>query len=154
MSAHGAQKLFGWFAGPGLTHTGEFMVKLGWRQGRFFGTAAALGEAGSGLLVAIGLLYPYAPALMILMMLTAILTVHIGKGFFVATNGFELPMVYSAGALILALTGPGDYSVDRFLGLDWFYSPVNSWWAIGVAAAIAILNSLLRRPTPPPTAVR
>ena len=34
MAAHGAQKLFGWFGGYGLTGTGNFMEQLGFRPGR------------------------------------------------------------------------------------------------------------------------
>ncbi len=148
-AAHGAQKLFGWFGGYGLRNTGEFMVKLGWQQGRFFATAASLAETTAGVLIALGFLWPLGPALMILMMLTAALTVHIKNGFFNAKNGYELPLVYAMSALILAFTGPGSYSLDRFLGLDWLYSPRNDWIAIGLAVGMAIINVVLRRPAPP-----
>ena len=40
LAGHGAQKLFGWFGGYGLHTTGEFMVQLGFRNGRAFATAA------------------------------------------------------------------------------------------------------------------
>ena len=33
MAAHGAQKLFGWFGGYGLTGTGGFFEGLGFRPG-------------------------------------------------------------------------------------------------------------------------
>jgi len=145
IAAHGAQKLFGWFGGYGLRNTGEFMAKLGWRQGRFFATAASLAETTGGVLVALGFLWPLGPALMILMMLTATLTVHIGNGFFADTKGVELPMLYAMGALILAFTGPGVYSLDRLLGLDWFYSARNAWIAIGIAVVIALANVVVRR---------
>ena len=148
-AAHGAQKLFGWFGGYGLKNTGEFMVKLGWQQGRFFGTAASLAETSAGVLIALGFLWPIGPALMILMMLTASLTVHIKNGFFNAKNGYELPMVYAMSALVLTFTGPGDYALDQLLGLDWLYSPRSGWVAVGAAVVIAIINVVLRRPAPP-----
>lgn len=139
-AAHGAQKLFGWFGGYGLKNTGEFMVKLGWQQGRFFGTAASVTETTAGVLIALGFLWPLGPALMILMMLTAALTVHVKNGFFNAKNGYELNVVYGMSALILTFTGPGEYSLDRFLGLDRFYSPRNDWIAIVAAVVIALAN--------------
>ena len=71
MAAHGAQKLFGWFGGYGLTGTGEFMVQLGFRPGRLFAGVAASTEVASGLLVALGLLGPVGPALMISVMIVA-----------------------------------------------------------------------------------
>lgn len=151
-AAHGAQKLFGWFGGYGLKNTGEFMVKLGWQQGRFFGTAASLAETTAGLLIALGFLWPLGPGLMIVMMLTAALTVHIKNGFFNTNNGYELPLVYAMSAVILTFTGPGDYSLDRFLGLDWFYSARIDWIAIGVAVLIGIINVIVRRPSAPSAA--
>jgi putative oxidoreductase len=47
MAAHGAQKLFGWFGGHGLTATGGFFKALGFRPGRFFATLAATSEVGT-----------------------------------------------------------------------------------------------------------
>ena len=41
MAAHGAQKLFGWFGGHGLTGTTGFMEMLGFRPARPFALAAA-----------------------------------------------------------------------------------------------------------------
>jgi putative oxidoreductase len=152
LASHGAQKLFGWFGGGGLNKTGEFFVKLGWNQGRSFATAAGLDELGSGLLVAVGILGPVGPALMAVVLLTATLTVHVRNGFFATKNGVELPMVYVMGALLLAFTGPGVYSFDHILGLEWLSTPNNAWIAFGVAAVIALINYVVRRPPPPATA--
>jgi putative oxidoreductase len=149
-AAHGAQKLFGWFGGYGLKTTGEFMIKLGWQRGRFFGTAASLAETTAGVLIALGFLWPVGPALLIRMMLTAALTVHVKKGLFNDKGGYELNLIYAMSALVLTFTGPGDYSLDRFLGLKWFYSSRNDWIAVGVAVVIALANVVLaRRPAPP-----
>lgn len=150
-AAHGAQKLFGWFGGYGLKNTGEFMVTLGFPQGRLFGAAAAVAETASGVLVAIGLLWPLGPALMIVMMLTAALTVHVKNGFFNMSNGYELPLVYAMSALVLTFTGPGAYSLDRLIGFDRFYDPRIDWIVIAVAVLIGLANSGLRRaPAPAP----
>lgn len=40
MAAHGAQKLFGWFGGPGLRETAAGMEHLGFRPGLPFALAA------------------------------------------------------------------------------------------------------------------
>jgi uncharacterized membrane protein YphA (DoxX/SURF4 family) len=34
LAAHGTQKLFGWFGGPGLDAIGQFLVMLGFSAGR------------------------------------------------------------------------------------------------------------------------
>src|SRR6476660_2783299 len=89
MAAHGAQKLFGWFGGYGLNKTGEFFVHLGFRPGRAFAGAASVSEITGGLLVALGLLGPIGPALMISVMIVAAFTVHWENGLFAANNGIE-----------------------------------------------------------------
>ena len=44
MAAHGAQKMFGWFGGPGLNRTGGLFEGLGFRPGVPFAAAAGLSE--------------------------------------------------------------------------------------------------------------
>lgn len=44
LSAHGVQKLFGWFGGYGFRGTGGFLDSLGFRPGALFALAAGLGE--------------------------------------------------------------------------------------------------------------
>src|SRR6266850_5332092 len=105
MAAHGAQKLFGWFGGYGLTKTGEFFVGLGFRPGRTFAALASVTEITSGLLVAIGFLGPIGPALMISVMIVAAITVHWEHGLFAANNGIEVPLLYATAALVFALAG-------------------------------------------------
>jgi putative oxidoreductase len=62
LAAHEAQKLFGWFGGPGLDATGQGMAMLGFHPGRRHALMAGLVEAGGGLLLALGFLTPAAAA--------------------------------------------------------------------------------------------
>ena len=55
-AAHGAQKLFGWFGGPGLDGTGQFFTMIGFSPGRRHALMAGLAETGGGLLLALGLI--------------------------------------------------------------------------------------------------
>jgi putative oxidoreductase len=149
MAAHGAQKLFGWFGGYGLAGTGGFFEQqLGFRPGRLFALAAGLGEFGGGVLMALGLFGPVGPALVIAVMIVAMLTVHVGHGFFATKNGIELPLLFAAGAVTLALTGPGRFSLDALLGLEPLITPrvVAAALAVGVLAGLA--NLAVRRATP------
>src|SRR5215210_2975452 len=117
MAAHGAQKLFGWFGGYGLSKTGEFFAHLGFRPGRAFAAVASVTEITSGLLVALGLLGPIGPALMISVMIVAMITVHWEHGLFAGNNGIEVPLLYATVALGLGLIGYGSYSLDAWLGI-------------------------------------
>lgn len=151
MAAHGAQKLFGWFGGHGLAGTGGFFESIGFKPGKLFAAAAGLGELGSGVLLALGLLGPIGPALMISVMIVAMLTVHRNAGFFAMSNGIELPLLYAAGAVALALTGPGSFSLDALLGLGWLSSPALAITVIAVAA-FGALGTLAIRRAPKPVA--
>src|SRR5688572_8486630 len=93
MTAHGAQKLFGWFGGTGLTGTGAWFETLGFRPGVVFALLAGATEVSGGVCFALGLFGPLPSALILAVMVVAIVTVHVGHGFFAANNGVELPVL-------------------------------------------------------------
>src|ERR671919_914762 len=72
-AAHGAQKLFGAFGGPGLSKMIEMMGPLG-----FFVT---IGEFFGGLGLIFGFLSRFSAASLIVIMIGAIVTVHGRHGF-------------------------------------------------------------------------
>lgn len=145
VAAHGAQKLFGWFGGHGLQATGQFFGQLGFHPGRLFAAAASLGELTSGLLIALGLFGPVGPALLLAVMVVAAITVHWRNGLFATTNGIELPLLYSIAAIRFALTGPGRYSLDKALGLQWTWTPTVIWIALIAGFFGGVFNLVLRR---------
>jgi putative oxidoreductase len=148
MVAHGGQKLFGWLGGYGLTGTGGFFEQLGFRPGRAFAAAASVSEIAAGVLLVLGFLGPIGPALLLSVMIVAAVSVHWNHGLFAATNGIEVPLLYATGALTLALTGPGAYSLDAVLGLGRLWSPGLEWAAIGAGVLAAVVNLAARRPAP------
>jgi putative oxidoreductase len=149
LAAHGAQKLFGWFGGYGLKGTGGYFESvLGYRPGIVFAAGAGLGEFGGGLLTALGLLNPIGPALIVMVMVVATLTVHIKQGFFNSNNGYELPLAYIAGALAIAFVGSGAYSLDDVLGLGTFADAGRTWLIMAIAVVLALINTVIRRPAP------
>jgi len=144
-AAHGSQKLFGWFGGYGISGTGAFFESIGFRPGKRFALAAGSGEFLGGLLLALGFLGPIGPALMVSVMLVAILTVHRGHGFFAEKNGAEMAILYISGAFLVAVVGPGQYSVDEILGLDSTFPHIFTWIALGCGTLGALGAIALRR---------
>src|SRR4051794_18136136 len=142
MAAHGSQKLFGWFGGYGLAGTGGYFEQLGFRPGRAYAAAASTTEVVGGLLVALGLLGPIGAALVLSVMVVAAVTVHWKSGFFAQSNGIEVPFLYAAGAVALALAGPGQFSVDALLGLEWLWTPQIAVLALAVGVFGAVGNLL------------
>jgi putative oxidoreductase len=152
MAAHGSQKLFGWFGGYGINGTGGYFEALGFRPGRLFAATAGLAEVGGGLLVAVGLFEPIGAALILSVMIVAAVSVHWQHGIFAMTNGIEVPLLYGAGAVALAMTGPGAYSLDAVLGLTTLWTPELTWGSLAIAAVGGAANLALRRPLPQPAA--
>src|SRR5262245_13973019 len=145
MAAHGAQKLLGWFGGYGIAGTGQFLEDLGFRPGRLFATLAAVSETFGGLLIALGFLGPIGPAVVLATMIVATVSVHWGHGLFAITNGIELPLLYAAVAIGLALTGYGRYSVDALLGLSALWTPEATWMAVFIGIVGGFGNLALRQ---------
>lgn len=117
VAAHGAQKLFGWWGGPGMANWTKSVERLRIRPAQPWAWVAALSEFGGGLLLALGLLSPLGSLAIVGVMLVAIATVHLSKGFWVTKGGYEFNLAIIGGAVALAFTGPGAYSLDTPLGI-------------------------------------
>ncbi len=109
LAGHGTQKLFGWFGGHGVKGTGGWMESIGLKPGVALAILVGLAELIGGLLFAIGLWFPVAAALIVIVMLGAIFSVHIKNGYWVDKGGIEYPFILLVLALALAFIGPGTY---------------------------------------------
>lgn len=147
LAVHGAQKLFGWFGGYGLNGTGQFLESLGFHPGRRHALLAGLAETGGGLLLALGLFTPLGSAAIISVMLVAIFSVHIQKGFFGQNGGYEYNLVLTVAALTLAFTGSGSLSVDALL--NYGDGGAVSGLAALVAGVLGAVISLAQRKVAP-----
>lgn len=113
--AHGTQKLFGWFGGRGIKGAAAGMDAMGFRPGLANALMAGLGEAGGGLLLALGAATPAGAAAATGAMAAAV-EVHRPSGFFNSSGGYEYPAFLGLAATGLALCGPGRISVDQATG--------------------------------------
>ena len=112
---HGAQKLFGWFGGYGLKGTGGWFESIGMKPGVTMALLAGLAELIGGLLFALGLFTPIAGILIALTMVMAIMKVHAPNGLWSTANGYEYNLTLLVVAIGIALTGPGQYALDKFI---------------------------------------
>ncbi|HEV2056580.1 MAG TPA: DoxX family protein [Methylomirabilota bacterium] len=119
--AHGAQKVFGWFGGPGLRGViTYFRQSLGVPAP--LTVLAALTEYCGGLAMIVGVLVRPAAVGLIIVMLVAIATVHWRHGFFLnwslepgKGHGFEMNLALIGMALAVLVGGAGAVSVDRLI---------------------------------------
>jgi putative oxidoreductase len=108
-AAHGAQKLFGAFEGPGLSKIVEMMGPLGY--------PVTIGEFFGGLGLIVGFLCRFSAAALIVIMLGAIGMVHGKNGFFLNNGGFEYNLSLIGLLVPILIAGPGRFAVGRFLPL-------------------------------------
>ena len=117
IAAHGSQKLFGWFGGPGLSGMkgwlgGGSRLRPAW----FWSIMAGLSEFGGGVLLAAGFLSPLGSLGVIAAMLMAIILAHWPR-FWASNGGLEFPLIMLTSALVVGITGPGRYSLDVAFGI-------------------------------------
>jgi putative oxidoreductase len=113
--AHGSQKLFAAFGGPGITGVTGFFHSAHIPVPGVTAWVVALTEFVGGLLLVLGLATRVAAALLSVVMLVAVLAVHLPHGFFAQHGGAELPLAYLAGLVALMLFGGGALSADAHL---------------------------------------
>jgi len=118
--AHGAQKVFGWFGGHGLTGTVGYFKNVV----HVPTPLAYLGpfvEFVGGIALAFGLFTKFAALGILVMMLVATLKVHLSSGFFLSgkgdgkSQGYEYSLTLAVISLVLVLLGGGLYSIDSLI---------------------------------------
>jgi putative oxidoreductase len=103
--AHGAQKLFGFLAPPGMSSFPPFSL---------MGVAGIL-EFFGGLLLLLGLFTRPVAFILSGLMAVAYFMAHAPGGFWPLQNKGELAVLYCFIFLFLSVAGGGEWSVDRQL---------------------------------------
>ena len=106
----------GWPKVKDLSKPIGFVKGTGWPGGATFAVLFSLLEFFGGIALIFGLLTQFVAILLVLEMLatTVFSKVKLNKKFIL---GYELDLAYAAFALVLALLGPGAWSLDRILGI-------------------------------------
>ncbi|MEP7202360.1 MAG: DoxX family protein [Ilumatobacteraceae bacterium] len=139
LAYHGYNKFFG---PGGLQGTARWFDGIGMRWPRWQARLAATTEVGSGVMMAAGFLTPLAAAGMIGIMTVAIVVEHWKVGFFIfkPNQGWEYCASIAVTAFVVAMIGPGRWSVDHAVGIEWHgWTGAVIAGVVGVGAALAQL---------------
>lgn len=139
-AVHGAQKVFGWWGGPGLTGWEGAMAHMGFRPARLFAVTSALAELGGGLLLAFGLLTPLAAAALVAQAVVIVGHVHWQNGFFNSKSGIEFPLLLGLAAAAVGIAGGSAVGVDAFVGFTLAPSADVALVVAGVVAGLVALT--------------
>jgi putative oxidoreductase len=140
--AHGLQKVFGLWGGPGIGGFAQALQTFGFQQATTLAWVTGIGELVGGACVILGAVTPLAAAGLLAIMINVVL-LKLGNGFFIAgpagPNAFELELVLGLAAASLVLAGPGRIALDN--GRAWHRRPA-SWGVlclvIGIASAVLV----------------
>ena len=140
--AHGMQKVFGLWGGPGIDGFARMLEGFGFQQATTLSWVTGITELVAGAFVVLGFLTPLAAAGLLAIMINTV-ALKFGNGFFIASpagaGAVELEVVLGLAAAALVLTGPGRVALDN--GRAWHRRPA-SWGVlalvIGVAAAVLV----------------
>jgi putative oxidoreductase len=131
MGFHGTQKLFGWWDGGGLDRAEKFFAAQGFRPPRLMALVAGATETCGAVLLGTGALSVLGTA-MLTGVLTNVTALHLRNGLDGKKHGFEFELMILAGVVAIGLCGPGDLSVDHWLGV----TSGAPWGPVAVAAGV------------------
>jgi len=113
IGAHGLQKIYGIWGGPGIENFSNFIGSLGFEPPLVWAWAAALSEAIGGMLLVLGILPRLSALSIAATMGVAIYKVH-WNGLFASNGGFEYPLLILCACVAIIIAGAGRISVlDR-----------------------------------------
>ncbi len=147
LAAHGVQKLFGWFDGPGMAKWEQGLQAQGFKPARFWAYLNILGEVGGGLSLIFGFLTPLGAAGGVGAMFMAMVKTHWKNGFFNSKRGIEFTVAMLAIAIAIGLAGPGTISLDNLFGIVLPYPILFIVLAV-IAVLVDIVGLMISRPAP------
>ena len=143
VGAHGLQKVFGLFNGPGIGGTARILESLGYTaQPTLLAWVTGLSELIGAVLIVLGL-FTQIGAAAILGVAANMIYVQWSGGFF-EPRGFEFELLLAGVAFALLFTGSGRIALD--VNTPWRRRPVPfGFFFLLVAAAAAVVVIVLAR---------
>jgi putative oxidoreductase len=136
-AAHGAQKVFGWWGGPGMAGWRGAMAQMHFRPPTLWAGISSGTELVGGLFLALGFLMPLTTAALIAQSIVIMVVAHLARGFWNTKGGIEFSLTLAAAVTALAATGAGRFSIDAAIGAAFSPTARLGFFALGLAAGIA-----------------
>lgn len=137
--AHGAQKIFGLWGGPGPEGFTQRLAGFGYSNAATLAWATGIGEMVLGAFVVLGILTPFAAAGLLAIKVNAVL-LKAGNGFFIASlagaDAVEFDVVLGLAAACLVFTGPGRVALDSG---PWHRRPAWGVLALLIGVVVALV---------------
>ena len=93
----------------------EWFTSMGMPLPKLNALLATGTETAGFILIFLGLATRIISIPLMVVMIVAITTVHLGNGFEAGNNGFEIPIYYMLMLFSLLITGPGKFSLDALI---------------------------------------
>lgn len=144
--AHGMQKVFGMWGGPGVDGFARSLQDFGYQQSTTLSWVGGIAEMVAGAFVVLGIVTPFAAAGLLAIKINAVL-LKLGTGYFITsaagTDAVEFDVVLGLAAAALVLAGPGRIAFDN--GRAWQRRPAWGVLALLFGVAVGVLVYLLLR---------
>lgn len=142
--AHGLQKAFGWWGGPGMDGFETTLADMGYRHADLLTYLATFGQIAAGVLLVLGLFTPLAAAGALAYLINGVLAEAVlaheeARLSDFLTDGHEYKAFLVCAVAAIILIGPGRYGFDA--GRGWARRPfIGSFAALllGIGGGIAI----------------
>ncbi len=136
--AHGYNKRFG---KGGINRTAKWFAEVGMRVPKLQANLASLTELGCGLALVLGFATPIAAAALIALMVVAIVVAHRHNGYFIFRpgQGWEYCAAILSAAIVIALIGPGSWSLDSAIDLNY-----SNWVSLSIAIALGFGSAVIQ----------
>ncbi len=110
----------GWVKVTVMSHAGlvGYFAKYGLEPAGLWAYLVPLNETLGALLITVGLFTRPAAAIMIVEFIVLILVVHVPRGYGMAANGVEFPLMWLLMLVAVLLRGGGPWSIDRRIGKE------------------------------------
>ena len=134
-----------------LEGTARWFGKVGFGAPTLNAWLSAAAEIAIGVALVVGLLTPISAAGVAATMLVAFWSIHRFAGFFVfhrPDEGYEFVATVAVAALVIALVGPGEASLDAAIGIldDYSLTFGATVFALGLLAGAGQLAVFWRKP--------